>query len=279
MHSAVFNRVELAHELRVACETEQFTVHYQPIISLETGKLASLEALIRWQHPTRGLLYPGDFLDLAIDTGIIVPMGGWVLETACRQARDWLDRFSHLPFAMSVNLSPLQVFEADVVDTVRNALSRSGLPPHALLLELTEEVMIKDAEVAALRLDEIKRLGVGLAIDDFGTGYSSLSYLRRLPVDTLKIDKSFVDGLTAGPTESAFGKLIIDFAHTLGLRTVAEGVEEPEQATALRRLGCHLAQGYLFAKPLPAAEIEALLESGGPNHSWAADGPVVAEPV
>jgi diguanylate cyclase (GGDEF)-like protein len=271
MHSAVVSRAELEHELRVACDQQQFTLHYQPIVSLETGHLAGLEALIRWRHPTRGLLEPAEFIDVAVETGTIIPMGRWALDTACQQARHWHDRHPNVPFTISVNLSPVQLFQADIVETVRAALNQSGLAPDALVLELTEEVMLKDADAAAARLQKLRDLGVHLAIDDFGTGYSSLTYLRRLPVDILKIDKSFVDGLTAGPAESAFGKLIIDFAHTLGLRTVAEGVEQTDQATVLRRLGCHLAQGYLFARPLDAMNIEALLHSGGPDARWIDD--------
>jgi EAL domain-containing protein (putative c-di-GMP-specific phosphodiesterase class I) len=268
MHSAVVSRVELEHQIRVACDLEQFAVLYQPIISLETGRLAGLEALVRWQHPTRGLLAPADFIDVAVKTGAIVPIGRWVLDTACQRARQWHDRHPSVPFTISVNLSPVQVFQTDIVETVRGALDRWGVAPDGLVLELTEEVMIKDADTAARRFEELRELGVQLAIDDFGTGYSSLNYLRHLPVGILKIDKSFVDGLTAGPTESAFGKLIIDFAHTLGLRTVAEGVEHPDQAVALRRLGCHLAQGYLFAKPLPATEVDAFIDATGPEQTW-----------
>lgn len=268
MHSEVVSRAELEHEIRVACDLSQFTVYYQPIVSLEAGQLVGLEALVRWQHPTRGLLAPSEFIDVAVKTGAIIPIGRWVLDTACQRARQWHDRHPGVPFTISVNLSPVQMFHADIVETVRGALERWGLEPESLVLELTEEVMIKDADTAVERLGELKGLGVQLAIDDFGTGYSSLNYLRHLPVDILKIDKSFVDGLTAGPTESAFGKLIIDFAHTLGLRTVAEGVEQPEQAAALRRLGCHLAQGYLFAQPLPASDVDAFIEAAGSERTW-----------
>jgi diguanylate cyclase (GGDEF)-like protein len=276
MHSAVVSRVELEHQMRLACDLQQFVLYYQPLVSLETGQLVGLEALVRWQHPTRGLLTPGHFIDVAIKTGAIVPLGSWVLDTACQQAARWRERHPNVPFTLSVNLSPVQVFQPDIVDMVSGALSRSDLAPEDLVLELTEEVMIKDAATAHKRLQELKDLGVQLAIDDFGTGYSSLNYLRNLPVDILKIDKSFVDGLTAGPTESAFGKLIIDFAHTLDLRTVAEGVEQPEQAVALRRLGCHLAQGYLFAKPLPANDVDSLIARGRPENQYepAAYGPV-----
>jgi len=259
MHTAVVSRAELAHQLRVACEEQQFTLHYQPIVALDTGTTTSVEALVRWQHPTRGLLSPDDFIDVAVDTGIIVNIGSWVLDTACRQAHQWRQQYPGLPLTMSVNLSPVQVLQPNVVETVQNALTTSQLPANALVLELTEEVMVKDGSVAHTRLNQLKTLGIQLAIDDFGTGYSSLNYLRRLPVDILKIDKSFVDGLTAGPTESAFSKLIVEFAHTLGLRTVAEGVEHEDQAAILRRFGCHLAQGFLFARPASASAIGDLL--------------------
>ena len=270
MHTAVVNRVELAQELRVACEEEQFVVHYQPVVSLSSGEVVSLEALVRWQHPRRGLLLPGDFIEDAVETRSIVPLGAWVLRNACTQAKAWHDRFPDRQLTVSVNLSPVQVVQRNVVDVVREALDDSGLAPEFLVIELTEEVMIKDADVAATRLGQIKDLGVHLAIDDFGTGYSSLNYLRRLPVDILKIDKSFVDGLTAGPSESAFGKLIIDFAHTLGLRIIAEGVEHAEQAEVLRHLGCQEAQGFLFARPTPANAIEQMLNAGGNEPLWAA---------
>jgi diguanylate cyclase (GGDEF)-like protein len=268
MHSAVVSRVELEHQIRVACDRQEFTIYYQPIVSLETGQLTGVEALIRWLHPTRGLLGPADFIDVAAKTGAIVPIGSWVLDTACQHARQWRRRYEDLPFTISVNLSPIQLFQGSIVATVRDALERWDLPPEVLVLELTEEVMIQDAATAVARLHELKDVGVRLAIDDFGTGYSSLNYLRHLPVDILKIDKSFIDGLTAGATESAFGKLIIDFAHTLGLRTVAEGVEHPEQVAALQRLGCHFGQGYLFSEPLPATEVAAVFEAARIQPTW-----------
>jgi diguanylate cyclase (GGDEF)-like protein len=261
MHSAVVSRVELEHQIRIACDLQQFAVHYQPIVALETGQLSGLEALVRWQHPTRGLLPPAEFVDVAVKTGAIIPIGRWVLDTACQHARHWHKRHPNIPFTLSVNLSPVQLFQPDIIATVRDTLERWNLAPQDLVLELTEEVMLRDADVAVDRLQQLKALGVKLAIDDFGTGYSSLNYLRHLPVDILKIDKSFIDGLTAGPTESAFGKLIIDFAHTLGLHTVAEGVEYPEQATVLRGLGCHFAQGYLYNRPLPAEQVDLLLDA------------------
>jgi diguanylate cyclase (GGDEF)-like protein len=264
MHATVVNRVELERQLRGALVADQFVVHYQPVVSLETGGLLGLEALIRWQHPTRGLLSPAAFMDVAEETGAIVPIGSWVLETACHQARIWQDEDPDALLRLSVNLSPTQVFQADVVETVRGALERSGLAPDRLVLELIEDVVIKDVAAASTRLTELKTLGVRLAVDDFGTGYSSLNYLRSLPFDILKIDKTFIDDITADPTKFAVGKLIIDLAHTLGLRTVAEGVERPEQAAALRELKCHAAQGYLFAKPLPVADANTLIRDWRP---------------
>jgi diguanylate cyclase (GGDEF)-like protein len=276
MHTAVVNRVELEQQLRVACETEQFRLHYQPIVCLDTGEVTGLEALIRWQHPTRGLLTPADFIEAANDTGTIIPIGRWVLRSACAQAREWHDQHPARPVTVSVNLSPLQIFQADVIDTVHEALDESGLDPSSLVLELTEEVMVKDADGAAQCLRELKTLGIRLAVDDFGTGYSSLNYLRRLPFDILKIDKSFIDGVTSSSTDSAFGKLIIDLAHTLGLQTVAEGVERSEQAATLRELNCHLAQGYLFAKPLPGGEVDALIASRWSTTTWSAEAAATA---
>jgi diguanylate cyclase (GGDEF)-like protein len=268
MYTAVVQRVDLEHQLRSAVDKHEFTLHYQPLISLDTGRISGLEALIRWQHPTRGLLAPAEFIELAEETGVIVAVGAWVIEAACHQVCEWKRLQPGQPFTLSVNLSPVQVFEAGIVDTVRGALTRSRLDPSDLVLELTEEVMVKDTETAGRRLRELKALGVNLAIDDFGTGYSSLSYLRRLPVDILKIDKSFVDGIAEGTTERAFAQAIVSLARTLGLQTVAEGVEQPEQVTTLRGLGCHVAQGYLFSEPLPAWRIDALIASGDFGKVW-----------
>jgi diguanylate cyclase (GGDEF)-like protein len=269
MHATLVNRVELERQLRGALDANQFVLHYQPVVSLDTGRLVGLEALIRWDHPTRGLLSPAAFIDVAEETGAIIPIGTWVLETACHQAREWQQRYPDDPFALSVNLSPTQVFQVDSVETVRGALERSGLAPDSLVLELIEDVVIKDVAAASARLSQLKDLGVRLAVDDFGTGYSSLNYLRSLPFDILKIDKTIIDDITIDPTKFAVGKLIIDLAHTLGLRTVAEGVERPEQTAALRELKCHAAQGYLFSRPLPAARIETVIAR------WNADNAAV----
>jgi diguanylate cyclase len=268
MHTAVVDRVELGRDLLHAAERGEFELYYQPLISLDTGRISGLEALIRWHHPTGGLLLPGDFIGLAEETGAIVPIGDWVIDTACRQVSTWKNSLPGDPLTISVNLSPVQVFQADIVDTVRAALARSGLCPRDLVLELTEEVMLKDTALTARRLQELKALGVKLAIDDFGTGYSSLSYLRKLPFDMLKIDKSFIDGIVEKDADAALTAGIINLAHTLGLHTVAEGVERPAQVPELRRLGCHVAQGFLFARPMRASQIEAMIASSDITKNW-----------
>ena len=270
MHEAVVERVALEQDLLRAVDGGEFVLHYQPIMSLHTNRLVGLEALIRWQHPQRGLLLPGDFLDIAEQTGAIVPIGDWVIEEACRQARVFADQFPHAALVMGVNLSPAQLFRERLVDVVRAALKQTGMDPARFVLELTEGIMVRGADTTIERLNELKTLGVLLAIDDFGTGYSSLSYLRRLPVDILKIDKTFVDGIAGTDKERAFTESIVQLAKTLQLTTVAEGVERPDQVDALRALGCQLAQGYRFARPLHGArglrqlhgEAEALDRTG-----------------
>ncbi|MGQ0521014.1 MAG: putative bifunctional diguanylate cyclase/phosphodiesterase [Actinomycetota bacterium] len=267
MHTAVVQRVELQQELDQAVDLGQLVLHYQPVVALATGRLAGLEALLRWNHPTRGLLTPDAFLEQAEESGAIVRIGSWVLGEACRQAGVWKERHRDYPISMAVNLSPRQLFDTDMVDAVDAALRGSGLAPADLVLELTESVMVRDIAVIHERLDALKTLGVGLAIDDFGTGYSSLSYLRTLPFDVLKLDKQFIDGVDAGPGASAFALAIIKLAQTLGIETVAEGVERPSQAAELARLGCGMAQGYHFARPLAAEGIDALLAATG-REGW-----------
>jgi EAL domain-containing protein (putative c-di-GMP-specific phosphodiesterase class I) len=262
MHTAVVDRIDLEHQLRRALEVGEFTLLYQPVVALDTGRVVELEALIRWHHPTRGLLYPADFIEAAEATGAILPIGDWVLDTACSQLRRWNDMLEGNPLTLSVNLSPSQVLHTDLVETVRGALRRAGVAPSELVLELTEAVMVYDTATAAERLRAVKDLGVRLAIDDFGTGYSSLSYLQLLPFDVLKIDKAFIDGITEQPVDSTLGRVIIDLARTLGLLAVAEGVEHPEQVKVLRELSCPRGQGYAFSKPLPTAHVDILIERG-----------------
>jgi diguanylate cyclase (GGDEF)-like protein len=264
MHTDVVERLALETDLQHAIANGELLVHYQPLINLRTGLLSGVEALVRWQHPERGLLAPAEFIDTAEQTGLIVPMGAWVLEEACRQGCEWQRRFPGRRLSMSVNLSPRQFQQSDVVDQVRAVLQRTGFPPADLVIELTEGVMMFDSETTSQQLSALKRLGVQLAIDDFGTGYSSLSYLRRLPFDILKIDKLFVDGIAGDATESAFAKAIMKLAQTLELETVAEGVEAGEQVAELQGLDCDLGQGYFFAKPLAVDGIDALLRAATP---------------
>ena len=259
MHTEVLERVELEHDLTLGIEREEFVVHYQPLVTLETGKVKGVEALVRWQHPDRGFLMPSDFIEAAEQSGAIVPLGWWVLDQACAQGRAWRDRTLDENFTVSVNLSPRQFNEPDAVEQVRATLVKNQLPPQALVLELTEGVMLFDSVATVERLAALKGLGVQLAIDDFGTGYSSLSYLRNLPFDIIKIDKLFVDGIAAGPTESAFAQAIMRLARTLELETVAEGIEGADQLDVLRELQCEVGQGFLFAKPLTVDGIDALL--------------------
>ena len=259
MHDTILARLELERDVRRAVDERQFVVHYQPLVALADGRLVGVEALVRWQHPTRGLLPPAEFLEVAEETGAIVPLGAWVLQEACRQARQWAEAYPEQRLTMSVNLSPRQLSDPGIVATVAAALSETGLPAADLVLELTEGLLVSDGPAVVDRLFALKALGVRLAIDDFGTGYSSLSYLRRLPFDILKIDKLFVDGVAGGSEASAFAQAIIELAHSLRLETVAEGVEHDDQTQHLRRLGCELAQGYHFARPLSPEDITTML--------------------
>jgi diguanylate cyclase (GGDEF)-like protein/PAS domain S-box-containing protein len=251
MRMAAIEQVEATAELRRAIDEGHLEVRYQPIVELASGAILGMEALVRWRHPRRGEVLPAEFIPLAEKTGLIVPLGKFVLRQACRQARSWqVENSGGELLTISVNLSAAQLEDAGLIDAVRGALHESGLPPASLMLEITESVLVHDVEATTLRLQELKDLGVRLAIDDFGTGYSSLSYLRRFAVDTIKIDKSFVDGLGGTGPGLALAKSIVRLAHNLQLNTVAEGVEQPQQLARLAAMGCDEAQGYLFARPL-----------------------------
>ena len=265
MRTAVVERLGLEAELRRALEREELVVHYQPTVELDTGRIAGVEALVRWQHPTRGLVPPLQFIPLAEDTGLVVPLGWWVLETACRQARAWRDAYPHLEdFSVSVNLAARQLAHPDLLTRVARALGRSGLPPKALVVEITETAMMADVAGTSARLAQLKALGVQIAVDDFGTGYSSLGYLQRFPIDVLKVDKTFVDGVGGDGDASALAEAILGLARSLRLRTVAEGIEQGEQVAPLRALGCALGQGYHFSRPLDAERAGALLAAAEP---------------
>jgi diguanylate cyclase (GGDEF)-like protein/PAS domain S-box-containing protein len=271
MHEGVLARLELRTDLQRAIATEQLELHYQPVVRLEDGSVAGVEALLRWRHPERGLIPPDSFIPIAEETGLIVPIGRWVLREGCRHARRVLAALD--PSAqptMSINLSLKQIQQSDIVADVRDALAESGLDPHYLTLEITETVLMADADLAVQRLQELKEVGVRLALDDFGTGYSSLSYLSRFPVDILKMDRSFLRG-GATPEASGLATAVVALGATLHLEVVAEGIEFPEQWHTLRDLGCEMGQGFYFARPMDADASLEFLAAG--IEAPAADAP------
>jgi diguanylate cyclase (GGDEF)-like protein/PAS domain S-box-containing protein len=260
MHSVALKRLELKADLQRAIEHEELMLVYQPVVELKTGKFTGLEALLRWRHPTRGIVPPLEFITLAEETGLIIPMGQWVLHEALRSAAEL--RGSLLdegPFHMAVNLSARQLQHPSLLSDVAGALQESGFPPQWLILEITESYMMQDVEAALIRLQELKELGVQLAIDDFGTGYSSLNYVRRFPVDILKVDKSFIDCVGEAGEGSALTAAVIELAGILKLRPVAEGIEREEQFARLREMRCDLGQGFFFSKPVEWEELKQLL--------------------
>jgi diguanylate cyclase (GGDEF)-like protein len=259
MHARAVSRLQLESDLRQAIEQKEFCVYYQPIISLQTGRLAGFEALVRWNHPRRGLVAPADFIPVAEETGLIVPIGQWVLNEACAQVRQWqIDSPSHRSLSLSVNLSARQVAQPDLLQRIKDALETSKLNPHCLKLEITESVVMENAEAAAQMFKQLRSLGVQLSIDDFGTGYSSLSYLHRFPLNYLKIDRSFVMRLTTD-NDNAIVRTISTLARNLGMEVIAEGIETEEQFQQLKMLGCEYGQGYLFSRPVGNDGVEHLL--------------------
>jgi len=257
MREQAMERLETETHLRRALTEGELRLHYQPIYALPSQAVVGVEALIRWQHPTRGLVGPADFIHIAEETGLIAPIGEWVLEEACRQLVAWHELAPEL--TLSVNLSGVQILQPDVVSKVAGALDRTGAPAACVALEMTETVLMRDAAETLAVLTSLKDLGVQLHVDDFGTGYSSLSYLKRFPVDALKIDRSFVSGLASDLEDFAIVQAIVGLATSLGMDTIAEGVETVRQRKMLRDLGCTSAQGYLFSKPVDASAITALL--------------------
>lgn len=252
--------LRLESELHTALERGELEVHYQPVVDLETRRIAGVEALVRWRHPDRGLILPGEFIPVAEETGQILPLGLWVMREACLQLSHWRKRSSKLePLWLSVNVSPRQFGQGDLVQHVHDVLRDTATPPRQLRLEITETTVMQSPEVSLVALEQLHSLGVKLSIDDFGVGHSSLSYLQRFPVDILKVDRSFVSRITSSPKDLELVRIILLLARNLSVRAVAEGVETQEQACRLRELGCHSAQGYLFARPLPGPDALDLL--------------------
>jgi predicted signal transduction protein with EAL and GGDEF domain len=266
MHDRALARLRLEADLRTAVSelldsqaaASPFHLVFQPIVDLRDGRMLGAEALLRWRHPERGLVPPVEFIPAAEDTGTIIPLGRWALEEACREAARWDADDDRAPY-VCVNLSARQLQENALVDDVRSALAAAGLDPARLTLEITESVVMRDTALVLDRLLALKALGVRLAVDDFGTGYSSLAYLQQFPVDILKIDKSFVDEVARSADAAALARTIVALAEMLGLRTVAEGVEDAGQREALEAIGCAYGQGYLFARPLDAPSLRACL--------------------
>jgi len=260
MHEAAIRRLDLKADLQRAVDNGDFVLHYQPIIALDSGRVVGFEALVRWQHPVRGVLSPAEFIPLAEETNLILPLGRWVLEHACRQARSWHALHGT---TMSVNLSQRQLAQPGLEAEVAEILRQTGVAPAAVTLEITESVVMHDVERTVAVLGRLRGLGVRVAIDDFGTGYSSLAVLRQLPIDVLKIDKAFVDGVGSSSEDTVLVATVIELARGLGLVTVAEGIEEEAQLAALQELHCCLGQGYHFARPLPAPAAAAFLRESG----------------
>ena len=263
MHTAARNRLELRGQLQTALELEQFDVFYQPVVDLHTDTVTGVEALVRWTHPVLGIVSPGDFIPLAEETGLIVPIGAHVL----RQATAWIQRLNRhrgeRPLTLSVNLSARQLLEPDFIRTIDDALAVSGLDPALLTLELTETVLVQEEQIVTPVLSQLRHRCLKVAADDFGTGYSSLSYLRRLPIDVLKIDRAFVTDIAESAQGKAVVEAVVTLARALGLSTVGEGIETRAQADALREIGCTYGQGYLFSRPLPAHELDLFLRQEG----------------
>ncbi|HEX6913046.1 MAG TPA: bifunctional diguanylate cyclase/phosphodiesterase [Longimicrobium sp.] len=258
MRTDAVDAMRLDTDLRHALERDELRVFYQPVVGLGDGRVHGFEALVRWEHPVRGLVSPADFIPVAEDTELIIPIGEWVLRQAALQLRDWQARYPERRLGMGVNLSVRQ-FRPTLVEQVRAVLEHSGVDPSRLKLEVTESVVMADADDAIAMLHELKELGVKLQVDDFGTGYSSLSYLHRLPLDILKIDRSLVVAMAQGSKHMSIVRAIIALAGTLGLETTAEGVEDAEQADLLREMGCTHGQGYLWSRPVPAVQAGPLI--------------------
>jgi predicted signal transduction protein with EAL and GGDEF domain len=277
MHGQAIDRLRLETDLRRAFEREEFLVYYQPIISLKTGTIAGFEALLRWQRPGVGVVAPGEFITVTEEMGLIVPIGEWAFRKSCEQVRRWNMDFPRAEMlTMSVNVSGRQFAQSNLVAQVERILRETGVEAAAVKLEITESVAMGDAERTIKVVKELKKLGVRISIDDFGTGFSSLSHLRRFPIDTLKIDRSFVSDLKMNPENREIIRTIIGLARNLGMDVVAEGTETLDEIGYLKSLGCEFAQGYFFSKPLDSAAAGAFLKS---NHRFEREQATAASPV
>jgi diguanylate cyclase (GGDEF)-like protein len=259
METQAKNKLILESDLRKALEQNEFALYYQPKLDLNSETIIGFEALIRWNHPSRGFVSPLDFIPMAEKTGLIIPLGEWVMRTACKQIKTWLDMGFSIQNT-AVNLSPCQFGQSDLVAMIQNIIQEEGINPENLELEITESVLMDDAESAALQLKQLSAIGIKLSIDDFGTGYSSLSYLNSFPLDNLKIDRAFVKDITC-EEDAPLARAIVSMAKALGLKTIEEGVETKEQKEVLRAIGADIIQGYLLSKPVPADEATKLLSS------------------
>jgi EAL domain-containing protein (putative c-di-GMP-specific phosphodiesterase class I) len=264
MHEQDLGRLELENDLRHALEKEEFTLYYQPKFRLgQTDRIERVEALLRWEHPQRDFMLPSDFIPIVEQTYLMIPIGRWVLKEACRQTKEWQERYpGEPPLSVCVNISSWQVRHPGLLEDVRSALGESNLKADRLVLEMTEGTLLKDTQVIGTIFEKLKALGVRLAIDDFGKEYSSLSYLNRLPVDSLKIDRTFLESFGENPSNMLIVEAVISLAHSLGLEVTGEGVESAEQLELLRGMGCDFAQGYHLARPVPSEGIPALLSWG-----------------
>jgi EAL domain-containing protein (putative c-di-GMP-specific phosphodiesterase class I) len=263
MHAQAIRFMQIDADLRVALERNEFVLHYQPTFSLFTGRITGVEALLRWQHPEYGLLMPDDFIAIAERSAVIEPLGLWVVHEACRQMRDWRANCGALDLKLSVNLSPRQLLHPDLLDGVRSALAKTGMPANALRLELTERTLLEHAAFEVLQA--LADIGGDVALDDVGTGYCSLAYLHSFPIHCLKIDRSFVQKLDVEPRDREIVRAIIDLGRNLGMNVVAEGVETAAQLVELIQLKCRHAQGFLFARPVPGHEFCSLLKAEQSN--------------
>jgi diguanylate cyclase len=259
LHARAEKRMQIESDLRAALREQQLFVEYQPQVRLKDGCVVGVEALVRWRHPEHGIIPPGDFIPVAEDCGLIVKLGQQVLRESCRQLAEWTKLLPGRPLAMTVNVSPRQITEAGFIAELREVLATTGIDPDSLCIEITESVMMSARQEVIQVLDEIRQLGVFIAIDDFGTEHSSLSRLREMPAEVLKIDRSFIDGLSSEPGDTAIVASILSLAYAMGKHTIAEGVEKREQAALLLRMGCEVAQGYFFSRPVAAERIAPML--------------------